>query len=118
MGGWVGGWVGGERYLDQNVVGGGFAHVIDTEGGDRGPIERFHFDPCLALDPDGAVNEDLGEVGGWVGGWVCGWAGRGRGGGWNEVLWVRNGWVGGEEGGRSELPFRPRSCLAPGRCSR
>ena len=27
----------------------------------------FHFDPCLALHPEGAVAEDLEEVGGWVG---------------------------------------------------
>ena len=28
------------------------------------------------------------------------WGGGGRAGGWNEVLWVWNGWVGGEIGGR------------------
>ena len=27
--------------------------------------------------------------------WMGGWVGRGRGGGWNEVLESRGGWVGG-----------------------
>ena len=31
--------------------------------------------------------------GGWVGGWVGGWMGRGREGGWNEVLCLVGGWV-------------------------
>ena len=39
-------------------------------------------------------------LGGWVGGWVDGWVeGRGRAGGWNELLWIGNGWVGGRVGG-------------------
>ena len=47
-------------------------------------------------DEDTNHTEGLEEVGGWVGG-----LGRGRKGGWNELLWVVGGWVGGEiEGGR------------------
>ena len=46
-------------------------HLQDLREGDR-PVER------------------------WVGGWVGGWVDGRRRGGWNELLWVAGGWVGGE----------------------
>ena len=39
-----------------------------------------------------------------MGGWV-GWLGKGEAGGWNEVLWVLYGWVGGEIGGKGDDCF-------------
>jgi len=59
QGGREGGREGGRAYLDKDVVAGGFAHVINTQGGDRGARHCFHFHAGLALDTDGAVDQDL-----------------------------------------------------------
>ena len=78
----VGGWVGGRRYLGEGDVREGLGGGVDD-------VQVLH---------DGGTvigNGDLEEVGGWVGGWE----GRWGAGGWDEVLWVGNGWVGGRVGG-------------------
>ena len=88
----MGGWVGGRRYL--------WVHASVGLEDSSQSVLSFSFSPKEDVPGKGAVDVS-GE--GWVGGWVGGW-GRGDQGGWNEVLWVAGGWVGGgEEGGWNEV---------------